>query len=197
MLASAGASRADESVKWLRLVPLVCAGGVVFYGTLLVVKPRALTRIALLAPLFEMGLVGHIKGVLVRLPHVSVLLVWHYVSLHMFGIPVTPLAALLYLPAYFAAVSLPINVNGLGAAQLVAIAFFSKFAIVAPGTTDVAGAQKAAVMAYSLGTSGVSILSQIVLGLACLKRGAALGMGPAVEVEVSPPEPEPAREATS
>ena len=53
-----------------------------------------------------------------RLPHIFVLLVWHFASLRMFGVAVTPSAALLYLPAYFAVSSLPINVNGLGVAQL-------------------------------------------------------------------------------
>jgi hypothetical protein len=96
----------------------------------------------------------------------------------MFGVPVPVTDALLYLPAYFAVGSLPINVNGFGVAQLVAIAFFSKYAVVAPGTVDVAGAQKAAVIAYSMGTSGISIVLQLVLGFLALRRATSIGLAP-------------------
>ncbi|HZS41358.1 MAG TPA: hypothetical protein VFF06_31230 [Polyangia bacterium] len=189
LLASWGASQASSELEILRLVPVACGVGVVVYSALLVLKPRILANRALLAPLFEMGIPGHVKGVGVRLPHIGVLLLWHYFSLRAFGIDVTWKAALLYLPAYFAVSSLPINVNGLGVAQLVAIEFFSRFAVVPPGTVDVAGAQKATVIAYSLGTSGVSILLQLVLGLLCLRRGTVLGLGA--------PASEPAGEAAS
>jgi hypothetical protein len=173
LLASAGASDASD---WrLRLVPIVCAAGVVVYGGLLLIKPRVLAKQALLAPLFEMGISGHIKGVAVRLPHVFVLLCWHFFALWCFGVHITPWAALLYLPAYFAVSAVPgLGINGLGLPQFVAIDFFSRFAVVAPGTADVAAAQRAAVTAYTFGTSGVSILLQLAIGFVCLRRGAAL-----------------------
>lgn len=178
LLASAGASNATGDLHLLKLVPLVCGIGVVAYAALLTLKPRVLADRALLSPLFEMGIVGHAKGVLVRLPHVGVLLLWHYFSLQMFGIHVPLVDALLYLPAYFAVGSLPINVNGFGVAQLVAIAFFSKYADVPVGGHDVAAAQKAAVIAYSLGTSGISIGLQLVMGFASLRRATAIGVQP-------------------
>lgn len=178
LLASAGASQAGDDLALLRVVPVVCAIVVVVYGALLVWKPAPLRRMSLLAPLFEMGLAGHVRGVLVRLPHIGVLLTWHFLSLRMFGIEVTPTAALLYLPAYFAVASLPVNVNGLGLAQVVALAFFSQFAVVPDVTqpTLLVEAQRAAVTAYSLASSGIGILLQVVLGLACLRRGTQLGL---------------------
>ncbi len=178
LLASAGAMRTTGELAVLHYVPLVCAIGVVTYGALLLAKPAILAERAILKPLFEMGISGHVMGVLVRLPHVGVLLIWHFVSLRMFGVQVSPGAALLYLPAYFAVSSLPINVNGLGAAQLVAVYFFAPFATVQPGTVDVPAAQKAAVVAYSLATSGISILLQCVLGLVCLRWATARGLKP-------------------
>jgi hypothetical protein len=127
----------------------------------------------------------------VRLPHVGVLLAWHFFALRVFGVEVTPIAALLYLPAYFAVAAIPgLSVNGIGFPQLVALEFFARFAHVPPGTTDVAGAQKAAVIAYSLGTSGVSIFLQLVIGLACLRRGIALGLATSSE-KAAPPTDEP------
>jgi hypothetical protein len=88
------------------------------------------------------------------------------------------LAPLLYLPAYFAVSSLPINVNGLGVAQLVAVFFFAPYAVVKTGTANPEAARKAAVMAYSLATSGISIVLQLVLGLLCLRWATARGLKP-------------------
>lgn len=178
LLASAGASRTTGQLALLRYIPLVCALGIVAYGALLLWKPRALAERRLLAPLFEMGVPGHVFGVAVRLPHIATLLVWHFVSLRMFGVNVSPAAALLYLPAYFAISSLPINVNGLGVAQLVAVYFFAPYAVVAAGTANPEAARKAAVMAYSLATSGISIVLQVALGLICLRWATARGLKP-------------------
>ncbi|MGZ3425939.1 MAG: hypothetical protein ACXVCV_04775 [Polyangia bacterium] len=178
LLASAGATRVTGELKMMRYIPLVCGVGVVVYAALLTWKPRILAERRILQPLFEMGIPGHVFGVLVRLPHVAVLLMWHFVSLRMFGVQVTPGAALLYLPAYFAVSSLPINVNGLGVAQLVAVYFFAPYVTVAAGTVDPHAAQKAAVIAYSLATSGMSIVLQLVLGLVCLRWATARGLKP-------------------
>ena len=179
LLASAGATRTTGSLVMLHYIPLVCAVGVVTYAALLTLKPRILAERTILKPLFEMGIPGHIMGVLVRLPHIGVLLAWHYISLRMFDVQVTPGAALLYLPAYFAVSSIPgLSVNGIGVAQLVAVFFFAPFALVPAGTQDPVAAQKAAVMAYSLATSGISILLQCLLGVICLRWATARGLKP-------------------
>jgi len=166
LLASAGATRTRGQLELLRYIPLACGVGIVVYATLLTWKPRVLAERSLLKPLFEMGIPGHVYGVLVRLPHIGVLLVWHFLSLRMFGVQVSPGAALLYLPAYFAVSSLPINVNGLGVAQMVAVFFFAPYAT------------EEAVIAYSLATSGISIVLQLVLGLLCLRWATARGLKP-------------------
>jgi hypothetical protein len=178
LLASAGATRVTGDLNLLRFIPPACGIGIVVYAALLTWKPRILAERSILKPLFEMGIPGHVYGVLVRLPHIGVLLLWHFASLRMFGVQVSPGAALLYLPAYFAVSSLPINVNGLGVAQLVAVFFFAPYVTVAPGTADPVAAQKAAVIAYSLATSGISIVLQLVLGLVCLRWATARGLKP-------------------
>jgi hypothetical protein len=178
LLASAGASRTTGQLELLRYIPAACGVGIITYAALLTWKPRVLADRALFAPLFQMGISGHIFGVAVRLPHIATLLVWHFISLRMFGVHVTPAAALLYLPAYFAISSLPINVNGLGVAQLVAVYFFAPYAVVAAGTANPEAARKAAVMAYSLATSGISIVLQLTLGLICLRWATARGLKP-------------------
>ena len=177
LLASAGATRVTGQLEILRLIPVLCGVGIVVYAILLTWKPRLLAERRILQPLFEMGIPGHVFGVLVRLPHICVLLVWHFVSLHMFGVQVTPGAALLYLPAYFAVQSLPINVNGLGVAQLVAVYFFAPYFHNPAGLGDpLLG--RPAVIAYSLATAGISILLQLVLGLICLRWATARGLKP-------------------
>jgi hypothetical protein len=176
LLASAGAARAGDEVALLRYLPLVTAIGACVYAVLLVARPRLLAGRALLQPLFEMGVVGHLKGVAVRLPHVFVLIVWYYVSFHLFGIEVTPLAAIVFLPAYFATGSLPISPNGIGIPQVVAIAFFSRYYTPLAGVTNVKAAQDAAVMACCLSAQVVCTITQLLFGLLCLRRATALGI---------------------
>jgi hypothetical protein len=176
LLASAGASAAPDHLAFLRSVPPVTAAGVVLYALLLVLKPRIIAERRLFAPLFEMGIRGHVKGVLVRLPHIGNLILWQFVCLRMFGIAISPLDALLYLPAYFAVAALPINVNGLGVAQAVAVAFFAPHATVDPGAVNPRAAQEATVLAWSLAMQGFSIVHQLVLGFLCLKPATALGV---------------------
>ncbi len=176
LLASAGASTATGELAFLRMVPVLCGAGVVFYAALLMLKPRLLAERRLFAPLFEMGIWGHIKGVAVRLPHIGNLIIWQWLCLTMFGFDVSFKHAMLYLPAYFAVSSLPINVNGLGVAQLVAVAFFAPFAPVPAGAVDPVAAQKAAVIAWSLAVQGFSIVHQLALGFLCIRPASALGV---------------------
>jgi hypothetical protein len=178
LLASAGAARTTGQLQMLRWIPLICGVGIVVYAALLTLKPRILAERTLFKPLFEMGIPGHVYGVLVRLPHIGVLLVWHFASLWMFDVHVTVGAALLYLPAYFAVQSLPINVNGIGVAQVVAVFFFSPYAVVAPGVANPEAARKAAVLAYSLAMSGVGLAMQLLLGIICLRWATARGLKP-------------------
>ncbi|MGZ3441899.1 MAG: hypothetical protein ACXVDD_20405 [Polyangia bacterium] len=178
LLASAGATRVTGELKMLRYIPLACGIGVVVWAMLLTWKPRILAERRVLQPLFEMGIPGHVFGVLVRLPHIGVLLVWHFAALRMFGLQVTPGAALLYLPAYFAVSNVPgLSVNGIGVAQLVAVYFFAPYFNNAAGLGDPA-AGKAAVIAYSLSTAGISIALQLLLGLICLRWATARGLKP-------------------
>ncbi len=176
LLASGGALKASGRLSFLRLIPIACGGGALVWAILLTVKPRILAERRVLAPLFEMGVAGHIKGVLVRLPHVGVLCLWHFISLRLFGLRVPVLDALLYLPIYFAAASIPgVGVQGLGLPQLVAITFFAPY-IADPGAGDPLAAGRAAVTAYTLATSVVSLFLQLGLGLVCIGRATQLGM---------------------
>lgn len=124
------------------------------------------------APLMEAGLRGHVRALIVRLPHLFVLLLWHFIALRCFQISVPFHLAMLYLPVVFAVAALPISVQGLGTAQVVAKYYFSGFAVGASGE----GGGEAAVVAYSLSMTAISMVSNLVLGLAFLPAGSRLGL---------------------
>jgi hypothetical protein len=167
LIAAGGMLVGDAPVPWLRWVAVGVGGGTLFYALLLALRPPWLASWTFLAPLFEMGVVGHIKGVVVRLPHVTVLLIWHFIALRCFGVEVPVMAALVYLPAVFFAAALPISPSGIGLSQLAAITFFARYA---------PGGHSAPVIAYSLSMTGISLVIQISMGLGFLPAGRRLGM---------------------
>ena len=171
LLAAVGLAAGDSQVWWLRLVPVGVAVGAGLYAWLLWRKPQGLVRTRMLAPLFEAGIVGHIKAVIVRLPHVMVLIVWHYIALHMFGVMVPFAAALVLLPAVFFAAALPFSPQGVGLTQVAAIYFLSGY-VQSPDPT----VRDAAVLAYSATMTVVSIIVQLVMGASFLPAAKRLGL---------------------
>jgi hypothetical protein len=181
LLAAVGLAGGDARVPWLRMIPLAVGAGALVYALILTVRPSALARIRVLEPLFEMGVAGHVKATLVRLPHVMVLIVWHFLALRWFGVQVPPFTALVLLPAVFFAAALPISVQGLGLSQMAAVYFFAGYSPTG----------KTAVLAYSLAMTTVSLVVQIAMGIAFLAPGKRLGLqaAPGPEEEGVPPEP--------
>jgi hypothetical protein len=169
LLASIGAvfgDGGDARVSWLWMAPVAVGVAALVYAAVLVARPGPLARMALLAPLFEMGVVGHLKATLVRLPHVLVLIVWHLLALHWFGVEVPPLHALSLLPAVFFVAALPISIQGLGTGQAAAVYFLAAYS--PTGRT--------AVFAYSLAMASASTIGQVALGLLFLPAARRLGV---------------------
>jgi hypothetical protein len=123
------------------------------------------------APLMEAGVLGHGRAMLVRLPHLGVLLVWHFIALRCFEVQVPVHVAVLYLPVVFAVASLPISVQGLGTSQVAAKYFFTEFA----------AAGEESVLAYSLSMTAISTASNLIMGFLFLRRGARLGLADMAE----------------
>jgi hypothetical protein len=111
-----------------------------------------------------------VRALVVRLPHLFVLLVWHFIALRCFRVVVPVHIAMLYLPVVFAVAALPISVQGLGTAQVVARYYFSDYAAAGAGGGD------EAVLAYSLSLTAIATVSNLVMGLLFLQRGARLGL---------------------
>lgn len=167
LIAALGLGGGAASVGWLRYVPLAIGAGALGYAALLRLRPAVLSSVRLLQPLFEMGVAGHLKATAVRLPHVLVLITWHFVVLRMFGVQVPPVEALVLLPAVFFAAALPVSVQGLGLSQAAAVYFFARYSPTGP----------APVLAYSLAITTVSLVVQVALGLLFLPAGRRLGLG--------------------
>lgn len=176
LLAAVGLAGGDDRLPFvLKMLPLAVVVGVPLYALVLYRRPQGLARVRILEPLFEMGIWGHAKAVAIRLPHVLVLIVWHYLALRWFGVEVPPLTALVLLPAVFFAAALPISVQGLGLSQAAALYFFAGYAP--------AGRGDAAVLAYSLAMTTVSLIIQIGMGLVFLPAGKRLGLEAGPELE--------------
>ena len=175
LLAFSSLRQSTSITTALAVIPVAAILGALAWAIILRIRPAFLANRRVFAPLFEMGITGHIKGVLVRLPHIGVLCAWHVISLRLFGVHVPVLQAITYLPIYFAVASLPINVNGLGAAQFVAVALFMPFAR-DEMAADPEATGRAAVMAYSLSTAMVSLFLNLGLGILCLRRATQLGL---------------------
>lgn len=196
LLASGGALLGGAQAAALLPVLALFALGMVVYVTILLTQPRWLREapappppgasrlqrlmhrgwdvgIALLRPLLAAGLLGHVRALLVRLPHLLILLAWHYLALRIFGVEVPTLTAALYLPVVFAVASLPISPQGLGTAQVAALFFFREYS---QGGDE-------AVLAYSLSMTAISTVGSLAMGLLFLRRGAALGLNVSEEVE--------------
>jgi hypothetical protein len=156
------ASGADTpaSLRWI--VYAVAATLPVYLG-IIAWRPPALARIELFAPLFDLGLGGHLKSALARLPHVVVMMLSQWIMMRCFGVATPLSAAALYLPIVFAVAALPISAQGLGTSQLLSVRFFSQYA---GGNGE---AQGAAVLAYSLYLIAMWVPAQLVIGAFCLR----------------------------
>ena len=77
------------------------------------------------------GLGGHLRALLVRLPHIAILFTFQIFMLRGFGVAVPVLQAIAALPVVFFIAVLPISVQGLGTTQAAMIFFFARYA---PGT---------------------------------------------------------------
>ena len=122
-------------------------------------------------PLYQAGIKGHARALLIRVPHLLVLLSWHFVALRCFHIDVPVHIAMLYLPVVFAVASLPISVQGLGTSQVAAKYFFTEFA----------AAGEESVLAYSLSMTAIATASNLIMGFLFLGRGTRLGLADMAE----------------
>lgn len=145
----------------------------VLYLALLAARPAALTRLRLLAPLFDAGIGGHLVALAARLPHLAVLFVGTWLPFRFFDVRIPLGAAALYVPILMVAVTLPITPQGFGTRDVLAAALFERFA------EGAAREERLAAIAAATTSWAVAItLVEVVLGLALLRAALPGAWGP-------------------
>lgn len=171
VLATIGLLTASGVSAGVRTVLLAAYGGLVVYIVLVALRPRWLANRPILDVLLSAGLAGHLRCMLVRVPHICSLLALSWVSLAGFGVVLPVTKAVLCLPIVYFVTVLPISVQGLGTTQFMMIQFFAEYA---PGATP--REQAAVVLAASLLTQVVANLIQFSIGLLCMRTPLARGL---------------------
>ena len=149
----------------LRKIVFGAYAALAVYAVLLLLKPRWLTSRPVFDVLFAAGVSGHLRALLVRIPHIGILMVFTFASLRAFGVQVPVAQAILYLPVIYFIGVLPIAVMGLGTTQAAMIYFLSSYV---PGAPPAAA--KAAILAASLGGQAVALAIQVTLGIFCMRN---------------------------
>ena len=162
-LTTAGLAAAPSVPHAVVVLVLVAYAGLAVYIAAIALRPRWLAARPVFEVLLNAGLGGHLRTLLVRLPHIAALMTLQIVLLHGFGVQVPLVDALAALPLVFFVAVLPISVQGLGTTQATMVYFFARWA---PGDH---AAQQAAVLAASLVGQAVMLAFQAVLGTACLR----------------------------
>jgi hypothetical protein len=165
LLAAAAFGANGKPVSWI--IAIFAAG--LAYLALLAIKPRALAHIALLAPLFDAGVGGHLSAMLLRLPHMVVLFMGTWVPFLLFGVDVPIGAALAYIPMLMVVVTLPLTPLGVGTRDALAAELLTQFA---SGATE---AERLAAVAASTTTTAIAlVVLEALLGLLLLRRAQRL-----------------------
>ena len=172
VLATIGLVTSSDVSRGLRTVLLTAYGGLFVYILLVALRPRWLANRPIFDVLLTAGLKGHLRSMLVRVPHICTLLALSWVSMAAFGVMLPVTKAVLCLPIVYFVTVLPISVQGLGTTQAMMILFFATYA---PGATT--GAREAAVLAASLLAQVVANVMQILIGLGCMRSQLARGLG--------------------
>jgi hypothetical protein len=168
LLASLGMIMSPDLPPELRYIVFAGYLGLSVYIALIAWKPHWLKRRPLFDVLLAAGLKGHLKAMLVRLPHILALLVFTFTTLAAFGIVIPIQKAIFYLPiVYFVAV-LPISFQGLGTSQALMIHFFASYS-----TATTVDGRKAAVFTASLVSQALATGIQVLIGFICMRTNLA------------------------
>jgi uncharacterized membrane protein YbhN (UPF0104 family) len=164
ILSTFGLFVAPEIPHGLYVLVIVAYIGLAIYIAAVVARPRWLANRPIFDVLLAAGLGGHLRALLVRIPHIAALVVAQTLILRAFGVRVPLVVAIACLPVVFLVAVLPISVQGIGTTETVLVFFFARYA---PGADQTA--REAAVLAAGLVWRVFSIVFQVPLSLACLR----------------------------
>ena len=141
------------------------------YLVVLHIKPPFLAKRQLFAPLFDVGIRGHMAALVLRIPHMAVLFAGSWLPFHFFGVDIPPGAAFAYIPVLMVVSALPITPQGVGTRDWFSLHYFSQY------SSGSQADQEAAVAAATLSFAVAISLFQIVLALALMHRALRM-LGP-------------------
>jgi hypothetical protein len=150
-----------RETPWLG--PTMLAGtlaGLAYLGVVYA-APARLARRQLLAPLFELGVRGHLEALALRLVHTAVLFLGSWLPFYFFGVRIPAQAALAYVPVLMFLVALPITPQGVGTRDWFCLAFFARFAAGEPSEREAAVA--ATTLSFAVAIALVSAVFSPVL----------------------------------
>jgi hypothetical protein len=178
-LSTVGLFIAPDIPHVVHVVVVVAFVGLGIYAVVIALKPRWLAQRPLFDVLLSAGLGGHLRALLVRLPHVAALITYQTLMLRAFGIAVPARQAFVTLPLVTFITVLPISVQGLGTSQVAMIYFFARYA---PGGSDTS------IKVASLFMQAFGTLLQAALGLVCVRTrtGQELRAAAAASAEAKP-----------
>jgi hypothetical protein len=181
-LTTAGLGIAHDVPHAVKVLVAVAWAGLAFYALVVALRPRWLRDRPVFDVLLGAGIAGHLRALVVRMPHIGSLFMFQITMLRGFGVAVPLVDALATLPVVFLISVLPISVQGLGTTQAAMIYFFARYA---PGARPV---QEAAVLSASLVAQGIALVFQAILGVSCLKSRVGRALSQAAK---APPETQP------
>ncbi len=152
------------TAPWLAPLLGVAAVGAVSYLAVIALKPKALARRQVLAPLFEVGVTGHLLAFALRLPHVMVLMLGTWLPFRFFGVDIPPAAAFAYVPILMVVSALPVTPQGVGTRDWFSLHYFSQYGMGSQAERE------AAVAATTLSFAVAISLLQAVLALVLMHR---------------------------
>ena len=158
----------NNEAPWLTpLLGFVFVAGIA-YLVVLHLRPAFLAKRQVLAPLFDVGVRGHLQALVLRIPHMLVLFVGSWLPFRFFGVQIPPGAAFAYIPMLMVVSALPITPQGVGTRDWFSLHYFARYG---PGEqVD----QEAAVAAATLSFAVAISLIQIVLALGLMPRALRL-----------------------
>ncbi|HSC88187.1 MAG TPA: lysylphosphatidylglycerol synthase domain-containing protein [Polyangiaceae bacterium] len=144
-----------NSLEGLGSALLAIGSAAVGYGLLLVWRPRWLTRIPVASVLLEAGVLGNLRALAFRLPHVAVLFLGMWLPFSLFGVKIPLADALLYVPLLMLVGALPFTPQGIGTRDALALRILAPLAPTA--------AEQAAVAATTLSWAVGMTLVQCII----------------------------------
>jgi hypothetical protein len=158
-----------DHAAWITRTAAMSLGGSVLYLLVIAARPKLLSRWALLGVLVELGVLGHLRLLAWRLPHVAMLVLENWVAYRFFGVTIPPAQSVTSLSIVLLVSALPITPMGIGTRELAAVALLAPFA---HGVTS--GDRAASVVAAGATLATTTTISQFLIGLAFVRRGARI-----------------------